>query len=177
MSPRGVPFSFLLALSALLLAACKSPPTEQAAPGKPVGASAAASAPAAPAAKPKPWYSGSFSGKYLAQLAPVEVKAGALREWLKDDGQASGAGTLTLQIDDLGRVSGSSEGPLGSSQLSGAVEDDTLRVQLSPSDDAGLHGVLVASRASDGFKGSLQASSSDSLRVRKASVELQKQAN
>ena len=50
-------------------------------------------------------------------------------------------------------------------------------MQLSPTDDAGLHGVLVATRDGDGFKGSIEASSGDSLRVRTAPIELKKLPN
>lgn len=158
---------------------CKSPAGDTATSASAAPAAAASSAPT-PAATPKlkPWFSGGFSGEYQAKVAAVDVKVGALKEWSKDDGkQASGAGKLNLQIDDTGLVDGTSEGALGPSHVSGRVEDDTLRVQLSPSDDAGLHGVLVATREGDGFKGSIEASSGDSLRVRTASIELKKLAN
>jgi hypothetical protein len=132
----------------------------------------------APAAKAKPWFAGGFSGQYEAKLAPVEVKTGALREWSTDDGKAaSGAGKVTLTIDDNGVVDGSSEGALGPSHASGKVEDDTLRVAFVPDDPTSLRGVLVATREGDGFKGTMQASSSDSLKVRSAAVELKKQPN
>ena len=127
------------------------------------------------AAKVKPWFTGSFAGQYEAKVAPVEIKAGALKEWSKDDGKlSSGPGKLSLQIDDAGQIDGSSEGALGPGHVSGKVVDDPLRVQLSPTDDAGLHGVLVATRDGDGFKGSIEASSGDSLRVRTAAIELKK---
>ena len=152
---------------------CKTPASDSA-PSASATASAVASAPA-PAAPVKPWFSGGFAGQYEAKLAPVEIKVGAVKEWSKDDGKlASGTGELSLQIDDAGRVDGTSEGALGAGHVSGKVEDDTLRVQLSPNDDAGLHGVLVATREGDGFKGSIEASSGDSLKVRTASVELKK---
>jgi hypothetical protein len=107
----------------------------------------------------------------------VTVKVGAVREWAADDGKAaSGAGKITLTIADDGAVDGTSEGALGAGHVTGKVDDDTLRVQLAPSDDAGLHGVLVASREGDGFKGAIQASSGDSLRVRQAAIQLVKQA-
>ena len=80
-------------------------------------------------------------------------------------------------MEDDGNVDGSSEGALGASHVSGKVEDDALRVLLAPDDPSGLRGVLVATRDGDGFKGSIQASSGDSLRVRSATVELQKQPN
>jgi len=157
---------------------CKKQASDAAETPSAAPVAAAASAPAVPAAKPKPWFSGGFSGEYQAKLAAVEIKVGAVKEWTKDDGKlASGPGKLSLQIDDAGEVSGTSEGALGTAQVSGKVEDDILRIQFSPTDGAGLHGVLVASRAGDGFKGSIEASSGDSLRVRTAAIELKKLAN
>lgn len=162
-------------VASFALGACKATSSEV----KPSD-SALAKARSAPAAsaqpKPKPWFVGGFSGQYQAKLAKVEITTGRVREWTRDDGkESSGAGKLTLHIADDGAVDGSSEGPLGASSASGKVEDDTLRVQLSPTDDAGLRGVLIANRDGDGFKGSIQASSGDSLRVREATVELKKQ--
>jgi len=126
-------------------------------------------------AKAKPWFAGGFSGQYQAKVAPVEIKAGAIKEWSKDDGKlASGPGKIDLAIDDAGQVEGTSEGALGVGHVAGRVEDDTLHVQLSPTDDTGLHGVLVATRDGDGFKGSIEASSGDSLTVRTANIELKK---
>jgi hypothetical protein len=170
----------LAACTALaLVSSCKTSasdasPATSAAPSAQTSAAPSASV----AAKPKPWFSGGFSGSYEAKLAPVEVTVGAVKEWKSDDGKlSSGPGKLTLQVDDDGMVDGSSEGALGADHASGKVEDDTLRVVLAPTDPSGLRGVLVATRDGDGFKGSIQASSSDSLRVRSASVELKKQAN
>jgi hypothetical protein len=139
----------------------------------PASASAALTAPKATA-----WFVGGFSGQYQAKQLPVDVKVGAVREWTTDDGKlSSGPGKLSLRIADDGLVDGSTEGALGASHLSGKVEQDTLRAQLSPTDEAGLHGVLIASRDGDGFKGTIDASTADSLRVRQATVELVKQAN
>jgi hypothetical protein len=137
-------------------------------------------APSSTAAAPqaKPWFAGGFTGEYEAKQLPVDVKAGAVREWKSDDGKlSSGPGKLSLRIADDGLVDGSTEGALGASHLSGKVVEDTLRAELSPTDETGLHGVLVATRDGEGFKGSIQASTGDSLRVRQASVELKKQAN
>ena len=177
MSQRQSVLIFSIAGCLLGAVGCKSPASE---PAPSASATASAVASAAPAAERavKPWFSGGFSGEYLAKVAAVEVKAGAIKEWTKDDGKlASGPGKLSLQIDDAGKVDGTSEGALGASQVTGKVEDDTLRIQLSPADDAGLHGVLVATRSGDGFKGAIEASSGDSLRVRTASIELKKLAN
>jgi len=159
---------------------CKSPARDAAANAAAASATAAAAVVSAPkaAAPVKPWFSGDFSGQYEAKLAPVEIKVGAVKEWSKDDGKlSSGPGKLNLQIDDGGRVDGTSEGALGAGHVSGKVEDDTLRVQLTPTDDTGLHGVLIAARDGEGFKGSIEASSGDSLQVRSAAIELKKSAN
>ena len=164
----------VIAAALALSTGCKAHPSD-AAPSSSALAAPAPSASAAPLAPAKPWFAGGFSGQYEAKLAPVEIKAGAIKEWAADDGkQASGIGKLDLHIDDQGLVDGTSEGALGAGHVSGRVEADTLRVQLSPNDDSGLHGVLVASRDGEGFKGSIQASSGDSLRVRQATVELKK---
>jgi hypothetical protein len=160
----------------LFLGGCRAH-TDEHAPTS-VAASANAAPVVAPAPKAKPWFSGEFRGSYEAKLAPVEVKVGAVKDWLSDDGKsASGPGKLELNIDDDGIVDGSGEGALGATHASGKVEDDTLRVVLAPSDASGLHGVLLASKDGDGFRGSIEASSGDSLRVRNAPIELKKQAN
>jgi hypothetical protein len=154
---------------------CKTPPKEEAPVASASARAAVDSAPKAPAAPAKPWFVGAFAGQYEAKTATVQIKVGAVKEWSKDDGKlSSGPGKLNLQIDEAGHVDGTSEGALGAGHVSGKVEDDTLRVQLSPTDDAGLHGVLVATRDGNGFKGSIEASSGDSLRVRSAAVELKK---
>ncbi|MEO8901043.1 MAG: hypothetical protein ABI488_05190 [Polyangiaceae bacterium] len=165
------------ACTALTVGGCKGRPSD-AAPATAASVTPPAPSASAPAPPAKPWFSGRFSGEYQAKLAPVEIKTGAVKEWAADDGKASsGPGKLTLQIDDDGLVDGSGEGAFGPSQATGKVEDDTLRVSLTPSDATGLHGTLVASRDGDGFKGILEASSGDSLRVRSAAVELKKQPN
>ena len=154
---------------------CKTPASDTAPAPSTSSAPAVASAPAALAARAKPWFVGGFAGQYEAKPATVQIKVGAVKEWAKDEGKlSSGPGKLSLQIDDSGQVDGTSEGALGVGHVSGKVEDDTLRVQLSPADDTGLHGVLVATRDGDGFKGSIEASSGDSLRVRTAAIELKK---
>jgi hypothetical protein len=169
----------VLGAACAALMGCKAHASD-AAPA-PSASSAPALAPASAAAeapKAKPWFAGGFAGDYQAKQVPVDVKVGAVREWASDDGKLStGPGKLTLQIADDGVVDGSTEGALGASHLTGKVEEDTLRAQLSPNDETGLRGVLVASRDGDGFKGSIQASTGDSLRVRQATVELKKQAN
>jgi hypothetical protein len=174
--PRAFGIVLRLSFAALALCGgCKSHPSEA-----PAASAQASAAPKAALAPPptKPWFAGGFAGSYEAKLASVEVSVGAAREWKSDDGKlSSGPGKLTLLVDDNGLVEGSSEGALGADHASGKVEDDTLHVVLAPTEEGGLHGVLVATRDGEGFKGTIQASSSDSLRVRSATVELKKQAN
>jgi hypothetical protein len=160
-----------------LVASCKAHADEHTQATAPIASAPAPSASTA-VTTARPWYSGAFQGNYEAKLAPVEIKVGAVREWAKDDGKAaSGPGKLELKIDDDGIVDGTAEGALGASHASGKVEDDTLRVLLAPNDPSGLHGVLVATKDGAGFRGSIEASSGDSLVVRQAPIELKKQAD
>jgi len=177
MNPSRITLAFAFAVP-FGAASCKTPASDPAPSPSAAVASAAGSATAKLVAPSKPWFSGGFVGEYEAKVATVEIKVGAVKEWTKGDPKlSSGPGKLSLQIDDAGQVSGTSEGALGAGHVSGKVEDDILRAQLSPADDTGLHGVLIASRAGDGFKGSIEASSGDSLRVRTAAIELKKLAN
>src|SRR5450432_919173 len=173
------PFALAAACAVLSLAAgCKAHPDGPSPAASAAAPAASSSTATAAAPKAKPWFSGAFLGKYEAKLAPVEVKVGAVKEWSADDGKASsGPGKLELKIDDDGLVDGTGDGALGASHASGKVEDDTLRVVLAPSDASGLHGVLVATKDGDGFRGSIEASSGNSLTVRQAPIELKKQAN
>lgn len=173
MPPPMRQVALLAACAALAVTGCKAKPSPATAPSGAVPLVAPAVS-----AHVKPWFSGNFAAEYQVKRAPVEVKSGAVKEWAADDGKSgSGPGKLSLQIADDGSVDGSAEGALGQSHATGKVEDDTLRVQLTPRDQTGLHGILIASREGDGFKGTLQASSGDSLRVRGAVVELKKQPN
>lgn len=162
------------------LASCKTEPTEKAvASGAPSAASALPSA-----EPPKPWYVGTWSGDYSAQLFKVESGPGAVKDWSKDDGsKASGPGKLTLRIDDGGAIDGDSEGALGALTARGQVDGETLRIALQPKDSSSAQtdaqsfsGTLLGSRSGDAVRGRLQASSGDSLTVREASIELKKQS-
>lgn len=171
-------FALLAALVLAFGAGCNKQTNNDAPAPSATPVGSAKSAPPAAAAVAKPWFAGAFTGEYQAKTTAIQVPAGAPKEWGKDDGKLSnGPGKLSLKIDDDGLVEGTSEGALGAGQVTGKVEEDTLRVQLSPADDKGLHGVLVATREGDGFKGSIEASSGDSLQVRTAAIELKKSPN
>jgi hypothetical protein len=142
-------------------------------------ASAAPAASAAPVASaaPKPWFEGGWQGAYQAELHRIELPVGGVKEWKKDDGSAaSGAGTLSLTAAADGSVTGSAKGPLGEHQVSGRVEGDTVALSLVPAAADGFRGTILAAKAPEGIKGTLQASSGDSLTVRKANVTLSKAA-
>jgi hypothetical protein len=137
-------------------------------------ASAAPSASAAPAAA---WFEGSWQGTYKAELHRIEMAAGGVKEWKKDDGaQASGEGKLSIEAKSDGTVSGQASGALGEQVVSGRVEGEHVSLKLSPAQPDGFQGVIVAAQAPEGIKGSLSASTGDSLVVRKASVTLAKAA-
>jgi hypothetical protein len=163
---------------ALSCTSCKK--KTQPAPQPVASARAEPSATAAP--KPKPWYAGRWSGSYRAERDVIDmtVKQGAIPEWDKDSGRrASGPGTLNLDVDDHGKITGTLRGPLGELLARGAVEGDELRVKLSAKDPQPLsafNGDLVATRAGEGAKGHLHVSTGDSLTVRRGPVLLQKGA-
>lgn len=159
---------------ALLLAlavACdkKTPPSPSAAP-------APAPAPSAKPAEP-PWFVGTWSGNYTARAHEVQSpKDGYVKEWREvDAGDFTGAGTLTLHIDADGRITGGADGALGSLAASGEVSEETLSVQLQPKPTDAQQissAFLIAKREGSGAKGTLSASTGDSLRVRRADVAL-----
>ena len=167
-------------LSWAIAAGCKheAPKNDTAA----ASAAPTASSIAAPApVQDKPWYEGSWRGRYEARHFKIEMTKpqGAVKEWASDDGKkASGSGEINLKIDGAGQVSGTGQGPLGAMVATGEVDGDMLRVKLQPVDpgaEGALGGFLLASRKGDAFSGKLQASSGDSLLVRDAPVELAKE--
>ena len=159
-----------------LLLACQGSPQDTAKDQTPAPsvarASAAPSASAAPAAA---WFEGSWQGTYTAELHRIEMAAGGVKEWKKDDGaQASGEGKLSIEAKSDGTVSGQASGVLGEQIVSGRVEGEHVALKLTPAQPDGFQGVIVAAQAPEGIKGSLSASTGDSLVVRKASVTFSK---
>lgn len=160
-------------LALLLTLGCQNA-DKQRAPA-PASAAPVASAPPVASAAPKPWFEGAWQGAYQAELHRIELAAGGVKEWKKDDGSAaSGPGTLSLTAAADGSVNGTAKGPLGEQQLTGRVEGDTVSLSLVPAAADGFRGTILASKSPEGMKGALQASSGDSLTVRKASVTLTK---
>ena len=147
---------------------------------KPSTATNSASAPSpvasVPAEKPKPWYVGTWTGKYEARHYLVETKKGeGAREWQQDAGSENeGEGKLELEVAEDGAITGSATGPLGPMTASGAVDEQSFRVRLRPSEpsETAFHGFFVAKREGKVVRGTLQASSGDSLKVRDAPIAL-----
>jgi len=169
----------LTALVCWLLAGCRKPQNEQlpseSAPSSSQLLSSAASAPV-PEAPP---FSGSWIGRYTAKQHKVEVQNEHAREnaWQQDDGQSnSGKGTIELTLDAQGGISGKLSGPLGAMIASGELQEGRLAAQLTPQAETpnALAGVLTGRLAEGVIRGSIQASSADSLVVRSATFELKK---
>lgn len=110
---------------------------------------------------------------FAAQVFRIELPTGAVKEWKLDDGKlSSGEGTLSFVVSDDGAVSGTAAGALGELIVTGRVEGDRAALSLASPEPDGFHGVALATQTADGMKGTLSASSADSLRVRKAELTL-----
>jgi hypothetical protein len=158
----------------LLAIACqKAPKTDDVAAGA-AQPSASVAAPAA-AVPAKPWFEGSWQGTFQAELNRLELPAGGVKEWKQDDGKkSSGEGKLSLEASRDGDVTGSANGALGELQVTGRIDGDRAALTLKSAQADGFHGVILASRTPEGLNGTLNASSADSLQVRKASVTLKR---
>jgi hypothetical protein len=154
-----------------------APPQDSARPGPSAGASASASAAAPEAA---PWFVGTWTSSYEAQhyLIEMEKKQGGIAAWKNDDGAVgSGSGKLNLTVDANRVVTGTSGGALGELVASGQLDEETLRVRLTPKQpgaENAFSGMLIARRKGDAFEGTLQASTGDSKVVRDAPIKLSK---
>jgi hypothetical protein len=153
------------------LGACQQAPKSEPAPA---ASTKTALAPApAPAAPAKAWFEGAWQGAFVAELQRIELPVGNVKEWKLDDGKlASGDGKLALRVSSDGVVSGSASGALGDLAVTGRVEGDRAALSLFSARPEGFHGVVLAMQSGDGMKGTLSASSADSLQVRKAEVTL-----
>jgi hypothetical protein len=155
-----------------LVAACQKASTEHTSQAAAVSAAASLSA-AAAAAPQKAWFEGAWQGGFQAELFRVELAVGGVKEWKQDDGKkASGAGTLALDVAADGTASGHASGALGELAIVGRVEGDRAALQLASLEADGFHGVILATQTAEGMKGTLSASSGDSLQVRQAAVTL-----
>lgn len=152
--------------------ACQNAPKGEPTPTASAAPSASAAAPA-PVTPEKPWFEGAWQGTFSAELFRIELPAGGVKEWKTDDGkQASGAGQLSLDVGPDGTASGSAKGALGELTVTGRFEGDRAALTLAPTTPGGFQGVVLADKTGDGLKGTLRASSGDSLQVRRADLTL-----
>ena len=163
-----------LAALLLLVTACQQSPKSEPTPATSANASASGSARAAATVTPaKAWFEGAWQGVYQAELFRIELPIGGVKEWKQDDGkQASGEGKLALTAAPDGSVTGSASGALGELLVVGRVDGDRAALSFAAPGAEGFHGVILAAQTPDGMQGTLNASSADSLQVRKASVTL-----
>jgi hypothetical protein len=122
---------------------------------------------------------GSWRGEFEAKRATVTLPKGSPdATWADDDGKvAAGSGTVQLEIDPGGMVSGDVSGALGKLTIRGMLEQDALRAGLAPSDpstEPAMTGVLVGKWDGKGLKGTLRVSSHDARLVRAADVQLER---
>ncbi len=178
--------SWILALAFLSLGCDSKGDGAQASPSAAAAApsaSVAAAVSASPTRAPLPAYAGHFEGKYDAKLFRIEMTAaeGAVKQWAEDDGKAfSGSGSIAVDIAEDRRITGTSTGPLGTLRGSGLIDEGRVRVTFLPEEatapEQAVSATLVGTLEGNLVKGSLQASTGDSLKARTASVELERKA-
>ena len=176
MNALGAALVVVVACAGCEKSSAPAPPAPSAsAPAAPLNVAPAASA----SAQPNSLFTGEWSGTYQARQYRIEMTKpqGAVKNWAEDTGKEhAGQGKLSLRIAGDDSVSGSSSGPLGELNASGALDGDVLRVRLTPvtATERAFSGWLLAKREGEMLKGRLQAGSGDSYTVRDAPVELRR---
>jgi len=154
------------------------------APVAPASASAAATAGTSAttteqAAAQQP-FAGTWKASFTAKRALVTLPSSAPDStWTKDSGeQASGDGSLELEVAPDGLVTGTASGALGKLTVRGMVEETSLRAGLTPADpaqDIAMTGVLVGQADGESITAELRVSNQDASLVRAATMRLDKQ--
>jgi hypothetical protein len=141
------------------LAACK-PEAHETKPAPSATASASASASAKPAGPVR------YAGTYDAKPSDLYVPDGDVYKGFKfrgeDAGVALGEGKIVLTVDPHGGVTGTLEGPLGPSTLSGVADDGGVTFHVTPDDpkaDLALSGTGTGAVSASEIKGTMQVSS------------------
>lgn len=167
---------------ALVLAACSKddpPKTDASAPpaSSSISPQASAAPLAAPSASAAPTAKGAaakYEGKYTATPGalhiPSDNKDYTGVKQAKDEGtKMVGDGTLTLDVDGEGRVTGTFDsGPAQGSVLDGTVADGNVAgtVRVKTAGDDGLHGSLVGKMAGDSIEGTMKLADSNASVLR-----------
>ena len=163
----------VIGLACLVLAGCPKKDNAEADAGAKADASAEADAGAKADASAEAGTTGaSFAGKYVVSVGTMYVPAE--KDWASvkfknDDSKLLGEGSVTLAIDEAGRVSGSTEGgPLGAAVIEGKRDGQTLAATIRRKDlaDDGLTGTLVATVAGDKLEGTMKLAEFNAAVVR-----------
>jgi hypothetical protein len=170
------------------LCACENKSTSPPAPSAsaatasaaPSAIAPAASASAAPSASAQASEKSAWSGTYKSALGTVTLPVGKTYEgasWKNDDGAAGvGEGTISIDVDDAGIVSGSGQGVLGAFVIDGVVKDGQLSAKITRKDpsDRGFTGTVVGKVAGDRIEGTMSLALPEASGVRKATFSLAK---
>ncbi len=135
-----------------------------------------ASASAARLNPPDPTQAKKWNGIYEAKTVTLETpKKVKDFTWKKDDGAtATGKGQLTMSVNK-GVIEGDASGPLGPQQLSGVLDDNTLRLKLFPSDPksaTAMTGTGLGKLKDGVISGKLRCAGPKGVVVREVSFEL-----
>lgn len=132
-------------------------------------ASASASAPG-PAKGAAAKYEGKYAATPGALHIPSDNKDYTGVKQAKDEGtKMVGDGTLTLDVDGEGRVTGTFEsGPAQGSVLDGTIADGNVAgtVRVKTAGDDGLHGSLVGKMSGDSIEGTMKLADSNASVLR-----------
>ncbi len=154
------------------------PPASAGSVASPPPASAAAPS-ASAAAEPAP-LSGRWEGSYDAKKGSIVLPPKVPdKTWAKDDGKsASGPGKISITIGPNGEITGTADGALGKSSLTGRMDGEMLRASVFPVDPAvppAVTGVLVGKVHGDVIAGELRvAGGADASIIRESKVELRR---
>lgn len=173
--------------SVLFLAGCpksgeggdKPAPSASASVATPASAQMAASASASASAAASK--AASYGGKYTLTPAnyyiPSTKDYASVKQAKDDPSKHVGEGTLTLSVDETGRVSGTVDsGPAAPAIIDGALVDGEIRGNVRRKDpaDHGLTGTLVAKITGDTAEGTLSLAEAHAAVVREGKLSLEK---
>jgi hypothetical protein len=145
------------------------------------GATVATSATAPTAsAKPKTAEASTWSGKYSLAAAALYIPSD--KDWKNakfknDEEKYLGEGSLTMNVDPSGRVSGTSDGPpLGAAVIDGLVEDGKLTANVRRKDpsDNGLTGTIFGTITGDKLEATMKLAEANAAVVREGKLSAQK---
>ncbi len=189
------PWALLFSMTTLSVVLSGCPKSEDGnKPGPSASASAAASAgPSAPttadassadastgASKPAgeaATYTGTYSVSPASYYIPSSKDYGSVKQAKDDPAKHVGEGTLTLNVDGDGKVTGTVDsGPAGPGVIEGSLIDGELRGFIRRKDpaDQGLTGTFTAKTSGDAAEGLLSLAEANAAIVREGKFSLKK---